>query len=81
MNAQDTLSHKEYVDEYLKHLNKTKITTGILLDRVLNMNALINYNNTLTDTTDFGRFVNGYAELYNAAYVTDDLPAIETVVI
>ena len=77
----DTLSHKQFVDEYLKHLDKSKIPSNILMDRVLNLSSLKGYNNAATDTTHIGRLLSGYLELYNAAYVTDDLPAIETVVI
>ena len=77
----DTLSNKQYIDEHLKHLDKSKIPSNILMDRVLNLSSLKGYNNAATDTTHIGRLLSGYLELYNAAYVTDDLPAIETVVI
>jgi hypothetical protein len=73
----DTLSHKQYIDEHLKHLDKSKIPSNILMDRVLNLSSLKGYNNAATDTTHIGRLLSGYLELYNAAYVTEDITTIE----
>ncbi len=77
----DTLSQKQYIDEHLKHLDKSKIPSNILMDRVLNLSSLKGYNNSAKDTTHIGRLLSGYLELYNDAYVTDDITDTNKIVL
>lgn len=56
------------VDSVFQNLNKTYATTGILYDRVFPYAVLHMFNTSSADTSFKGHFLQGYYELYNAAY-------------
>lgn len=61
-------TYRQDADTTLKRLDKTKIPTHILYDRIYPMAALQSYNNSITDTAAYSRFLQASAELKNASY-------------
>lgn len=52
----------------MSNLNKSNITTGIFYDRVYPFAGLSVFNDNYADTSSRVHFLQGYNELYNAAY-------------
>ncbi|MEJ7683712.1 MAG: hypothetical protein WKG06_38800 [Segetibacter sp.] len=61
-------TYRQDADTTLKRLDKTKIPTHILYDRVYPMAALQSYNSSPSDTAAYSRFLQASAELKNASY-------------
>lgn len=66
--APATLPFTREVDSIFQYLNKSYITTGVLYDRVFPFALLHVFNTTDADTSFRSHFLQGYYELYNAAY-------------
>ena len=57
------------VDERIKNLNKTPITSNILIDRVFPIAGIQVFNqNARKDTSSVGHFKQAWSELYRASY-------------
>ena len=63
-------SYTEAFDSVFANISKTQATTGILYERVLPFAELQNFNSNVStvDTSSSEHFIQGYFELYNAAF-------------
>jgi hypothetical protein len=57
----------KHYDSILQPIDKTPITSNILIDRVGPINQIVGFNNN-TDTTNYENTMQAYLELYNANY-------------
>ncbi len=55
-------------DSLMENVDKSRIKTGILYDRVFPFARLDKFNNKTTDTTGFQHFRQAYSELYSSHY-------------
>ncbi len=66
------------IDERLKNLNKTPITSNILIDRVFSMAEIQTFNQGVSrDTSNVSHFKQAWSELYRASYAKN-FASIET---
>lgn len=56
------------IDSLIQHLDKSRITTGILYDRVLPMAHVHEFNAFIADTSANKHFIQAYSEMYRASY-------------
>lgn len=70
INAQLTDgTYTQEIDERIKHLDKTPITSGILIDRVAPFARLSTFNQGIQkDTSSYTHFREAWDELYRASY-------------
>ncbi|WGH74391.1 alpha/beta fold hydrolase [Tenacibaculum tangerinum] len=65
------------IDERFKNLNKTTITSNILIDRVFSMAEIQTFNQNLRkDTSNVSHFKQAWSELYRASY-TKNFPSVD----
>jgi hypothetical protein len=57
----------KHYDSILQPIDKTPITSNILIDRVGPINQIVGFNNS-SDTTNYENTMQSYLELYNANY-------------
>jgi hypothetical protein len=57
----------KHYDSILQPIDKSPITSHILIDRVGPINQIVGFNNN-TDTTNYENTMQAYMELYNANY-------------
>lgn len=76
--AQTTLDkYTKEVDTKLQYINKSPITSNILLDRVISVSSIVEFNQgTRQDTTSFTHFKQVWYELNKASYI-QNIPTIE----
>ena len=76
--AQSTLEkYTTEVDAKLQNINKSPITSNILLDRVISISSIVEFNQgTRQDTTSFTHFKQVWYELNRASYIKN-IPTIE----
>tara|TARA_R110001606_G_scaffold179585_1_gene326276 strand:- start:2325 stop:3284 length:960 start_codon:yes stop_codon:yes gene_type:complete len=76
--AQTTLEkYTTAVDTKLQNIDKSPITSNILLDRVISVSSIVEFNQgTRQDTTSFTHFKQVWYELNRASY-TQNIPTIE----
>ncbi|MFC6996035.1 DNRLRE domain-containing protein [Rufibacter roseus] len=63
-------SYHRMADSLLHHLDKSGVTTGILYDRVMPLAGLHTFNEFQPDTSARPHFLQGYREMFRAAYDT-----------
>jgi hypothetical protein len=70
LQAQATIAlYQNEVDTKLQNIDKTPITSNILLDRVISISSITDFNQqSRQDTTHFQHFKQVWYELYNASY-------------
>ncbi|MEJ7779322.1 MAG: alpha/beta fold hydrolase [Daejeonella sp.] len=78
VQAQTLKNYTQTADSCLSYLDKSGITTGILYDRVYPFAALAIFNENYADTSSYSHFIQGYNELYNAAYSNSGMLATES---
>lgn len=72
LHSQDSGSelYTTEVDKKIENLNKTSITSNILIDRVLSVSDILSFNQEARkDTTSYEHFKQVWYELYQASYV------------
>ncbi|QTE22327.1 esterase/lipase family protein [Polaribacter cellanae] len=76
--AQTTLeNYTKEVDAKLQNIDKSPITSNILLDRVISVSSIVEFNQgARQDTTSFSHFKQVWYELNRASYV-QNIPKIE----
>lgn len=76
--AQSTLeNYTTAVDTKLQNIDKSPITSNILLDRVISVSSIVEFNQgTRKDTTSFTHFKQVWYELNRASYI-QNIPTIE----
>jgi len=68
VHAQTQKNFTQTADSCLINLDKSNITTGIFYDRVYPFAGLSVFNDNYADTSSYSHFIQGYSELFNAAY-------------
>jgi len=56
------------VDSLFQHMDKSRITTGILYDRAFPLAKVNEFNSSVSDTSVNKYFMQAYSEMYRAAY-------------
>ncbi|WP_299291991.1 T9SS type A sorting domain-containing protein [uncultured Mucilaginibacter sp.] len=75
VQAQTQKNYTQTADSCMSNLNKSNITTGIFYDRVYPFSGLSVFNDNYADTSSNSHYLQGYNELYNAAYSTNSMVA------
>lgn len=68
------------IDSMLLNVDKTPITSGILYDRAFILAGLHVFNKFSSDTSSYMHYLQGYNELYMAAYNRNTMPNPDSVV-
>ena len=73
----DTSSYAKKMDYTIQYIDKSKIPTGILYDRVFPTARLNNFNQVgRQDTSSFIHFIQSYSELKNSSYQQNTSPSV-----
>lgn len=70
-------TYTEFIDNEMRFLDKSEITTGILYDRVNSLAGLSDFNITQADTSSNKHFRQSYFEMKVAAYNSNDWMPME----
>ena len=71
----DTSTFQGKSDYILQYIDKSKIPTQILYDRVFPMAGLDFFNQATNDTSSYTHFIQSYSEIYYANYQQNSLPS------